>query len=188
MDQDTIIGVGQTLFKQGEKGGDLYFIKTGEVELSVRDEDTGQEAVVAVVGPKSVIGTMSFLEGEPRSATAKVKSELTCIKVSQVQRDRMLKSIPNWFRILVKDLSSNIRRNNSGFVKLNSDIALLNKKVSARDKQKAKLESDLQSLQKQSEESNKSAEKKELELKVKIKGLEEKITSLQQEINNLKKK
>ena len=187
MDQDITIGAGQTLFRQGEKGGDLYFIKAGEVELTVRDEETGKEAVVAICGPKSVIGTMSFLDDEPRSASAVVKSEIKCIKVSQLQRDRMLKSIPNWFRILVKDLSGNIRRTNKGFIKLNAEIDLLKKKVSARDKQKSKLESDLENARSQNEDANKKAKKKESELLEEIKSLQEKVVGLQNEIANLKK-
>jgi CRP-like cAMP-binding protein len=69
--QETTFGNGQQLFRQGEKGGELYFIKSGKVELTVRNDATGESAVVAVVGDKSVLGTMSFLEGDLRSATAK---------------------------------------------------------------------------------------------------------------------
>ena len=96
MDKVITIGAGREIFKQGEKGGDLYFIKEGEVDLLVRDEDSGREAIVATLGPKSVMGTMSFLEGDPRSATAKTKTELKFIKISHVQRDRMLKSVPSY--------------------------------------------------------------------------------------------
>ena len=187
MDQDITIGAGQTLFRQGEKGGDLYFIKAGEVELSVRDEETGKEAIVAICGPKSVIGTMSFLEDEPRSASAKVKSEIKCIKICQLQRDRMMKSIPNWFRILVKDLSGNIRRTNKSFIKLNAEIDLLKKKVSARDKQKSKLESDLESARAQIEDVENNAKKKEESLLEEIKSLQKKVVGLQSELANLKK-
>ena len=66
-EKEVTIGAGQVLFRQNEKGGDLYFIKTGTVELTVRNEETGEEAMVAVIGDRSVVGTMSFLEGEPRA-------------------------------------------------------------------------------------------------------------------------
>ena len=83
-DKEVTIGEGQVLFRQNEKGGDLYFIKTGTVELSVRDEETGTEAIVATIGDRSVIGTMSFLEGAPRSATAIAKGEVKLVRVSEV--------------------------------------------------------------------------------------------------------
>ncbi|MFK7823306.1 MAG: cyclic nucleotide-binding domain-containing protein [Oligoflexales bacterium] len=186
MDQDITIGAGQTLFRQGEKGGDLYFIKAGEVELSVRDEETGKEAIVAICGPKSVIGTMSFLEDEPRSASAKVKSEIKCTKISQLQRDRMMKTIPNWFRILVKDLSGNIRRTNKIFIKLNAEIDLLKKKVGARDKQKSKLEADLEISRTQAEDIGAKAKKKEESMLEEIKSLQKKVVNLQAELANPK--
>ena len=142
MDKVITIGAGQIIFKQGDKGGDLYFINEGEVDLLVRDEETGREAVVATLGPKSVMGTMSFLEGDPRSATAKAKSEIKCIKISQVQRDRMLTSVPSWFRILIKDLSQNLRRINTLYIKMTADMTLLQKKLGVRDKQKVRQEED----------------------------------------------
>lgn len=140
MDKQTIIGAGQTIFKQGEKGGDLYFISEGEVDLYVRDEDSGKEAIVATLGPKSVMGTMSFLEGDPRSATAKAKTELKCVKISQMQRDRMLTSVPSWFRILIKDLSGNLRRLNTEYIRITNEMTLLKKRFDVKEKQKERQE------------------------------------------------
>ena len=78
-DKEVTIGEGQVLFRQNEKGGDLYFIKTGTVELSVRDEETGTEAIVATIGDRSVIGTMSF-RGAPRSAATIAKGEVKLVR------------------------------------------------------------------------------------------------------------
>lgn len=130
---DVTFGQGQTLFRQGEKGGELFFIKTGKVELSVRGEQ-GDEAVVAVVGEKSVLGTMSFLENDPRSATAKTLSEVKAVVVNQAQREKLLKSVPAWFAVLVKDLSSSLRRLNGEFAQLKAENERLKKRVEALKK------------------------------------------------------
>ena len=47
-------GSGQVLFREGEKGGNLFFIKSGQVELSVKDKTTSETVVVGVVGEQSV--------------------------------------------------------------------------------------------------------------------------------------
>jgi CRP-like cAMP-binding protein len=127
--QESVFGQGQTLFRQGEKGGDLYFIKTGKVELSVRDNDTGQTAVVAVVGDKNVLGTMSFLEGDERSATAKCLTEVHAVVIQAAKREALLKTVPAWFAILVKDLAATLRRQNLEVTHLKAENETLKKRL-----------------------------------------------------------
>lgn len=130
---ETTIGQGQTLFRQGEKGGELYFIKADKVELSVRNEQ-GETAVVAVLGEKSVLGTMSFLEGDARSATAKALTEVRAVVINQAQREKLLKTVPAWFAVLVKDLSSSLRRINVEYAHLKTENEGLKKRVEALKK------------------------------------------------------
>ncbi len=127
-DQETSFGIGQVLFKQGEKGGDLYFIKSGQVELTVRSE-AGETAVVAVLGERSVIGTMSYLEGEPRSATAKCLTEVKAVVVKQGVRERLLATIPKWFFVVVKDLSGNLRKLDEKYANILAENETLKKRV-----------------------------------------------------------
>ena len=130
---ETTIGQGQTLFRQGEKGGELFFIKSGKVELTVRN-DAGESAVVAVLGTKSVLGTMSFLEGDPRSATAKALTEVKAVVVNEAQRERMLKAMPAWLGVLIKDLSTNLRRINVEYAHLKAENEVLQKRVASYKK------------------------------------------------------
>lgn len=124
-------GAGQELFRQGESGGELFFIQKGKVELTVFNKDTGESAVVATINEKAVLGTMSFMEGEPRSATAKALTDVECVIVTQTQREKMLAEIPAWFKILVKDLSGNLRHLNLKYTELQSQNQQLEKKFQA---------------------------------------------------------
>ncbi len=146
MEKLVTIGSGRTLFKQGDKGGDLYFIKSGTVELSVRDPETGDEAIVATLGARAVIGTMSFLENDPRSATAIAKTELQVVIVSQVQRDKLLTQVPTWFQVLLKDQSASLRRLNDQFVKVKNEGKLIDKKLKVKEKQKAESDAEIEKL------------------------------------------
>lgn len=135
MGQKTVTyGVGQELFRQGDTGGELFFIQKGRVELTVRHESTGEAAVVAVVEDKSVLGTMSFMEGELRSATAKALTEVECVIVNQVQREKMLEAVPPWFKILVKDLSGNLRKLNLKYTELKARFEAAEKKLKSLQK------------------------------------------------------
>ena len=120
---------GDVLFKQGTKGGDLFFIKKGSVELNVRDAESGNERVIATVNERSVLGTMSFLEGEPRSATATCKTDVTCVLVTQTHRENLLKQVPAWFKVLLKDLSGNLRSLNEQHVRVVAENEILQKRV-----------------------------------------------------------
>ncbi len=124
-------GAGQELFRQGETGGELYFVQKGKVELTVFNKDSGESAVVATISEKAVLGTMSFMEGEPRSATAKALTDVECIIVTQVQREKMLAEIPTWFKILVKDLSGNLRQINAKYIELQNLNQAMERKIQA---------------------------------------------------------
>ena len=138
--KEVTYGEGQVLFRQGEKGGKLYFIKSGEVELVVKDQNNQAEAVVATVGAQSVLGTMTFLENEPRSATAKVIQEVTCIEVNEMQREKLLASVPDWFKVLLKDLSRNLRRLNNEYTVTFGKLEDMTKKYNAAIKKIEALE------------------------------------------------
>lgn len=125
----TIIGQGNRLFRQGDKGGELYVIKSGQVELTVQNESTGESAVVAIVDAPTVLGTMTFLEGDPRSATAKALTEVKCVIVNQEQRKVLLKQTPGWLRALIKDMAFNLRRLNSDFTTLTNENEKLKKRL-----------------------------------------------------------
>jgi CRP/FNR family transcriptional regulator len=127
-DQESTFGQGQVLFKQGEKGGDLYFIKAGKIELTVRAA-TGESAVVAELGERSVLGTMSFLEGDARSATAKCLTEVKAVVIKAGQREKLLKTIPNWFFLIVKDLSASLRRLDEKYAALVAENDALKKRI-----------------------------------------------------------
>lgn len=63
----------EVLFRQGDPGGVIYLVVSGEVEVRIR-KLSGDERVVSLLGPGSFIGEISFLLGAARSATAAVRT------------------------------------------------------------------------------------------------------------------
>jgi uncharacterized membrane protein len=60
---------GQTLFQAGEPGDSLFVVRSGEIELYIKDT-TGQKIVLNVVRSGEMFGELSLLDSGPRSATA----------------------------------------------------------------------------------------------------------------------
>ncbi len=61
---------GETLFRAGDAGDATYWIDEGEIRLEVPRPELDSDSVLAVLGPGSILGELSLLDGLPRSATA----------------------------------------------------------------------------------------------------------------------
>jgi len=59
---------GQVIFSQGDDGNTLFVLESGRVKVEV-DAESGQRAVVAVLGPGDCFGELALIDGEPRSAS-----------------------------------------------------------------------------------------------------------------------
>ena len=60
---------GETLFNVGDFGESMYIVKSGEIELFIKDT-TGQKIVLKVADDDDIFGEISMLDNRPRSATA----------------------------------------------------------------------------------------------------------------------
>src|SRR2546426_12146372 len=76
IDQHSVLA-GEIIFHGGDLGDALYIVRSGEVELFVKDT-AGQKIVLTVAVKNDLFGELSMLDARPRSATAQalVDSEL----------------------------------------------------------------------------------------------------------------
>ena len=84
---------GHVLFRVGDPGDSLYLIRSGEVEVYVKN-DTGQRIVLETAGPKDFFGEMSLLDGGPRTASVVVSQDLEAIRVDRNDIHRLLEKHP----------------------------------------------------------------------------------------------
>jgi CRP/FNR family transcriptional regulator, cyclic AMP receptor protein len=77
---------GQLLFQTGEPGESLYIVRSGEIELFIKDT-AGQKIVLNVVRSGEMFGELSLLDSGPRSATA---TALTETELLVLDRDDLL--------------------------------------------------------------------------------------------------
>lgn len=61
---------------QGQTNNTMYIIKTGRVDVLIRNAD--EEKVVATLGAGTFFGERALLRNEPASATIRSATELAC--------------------------------------------------------------------------------------------------------------
>ena len=80
------LAAGDTLFKAGEPGEALYVVRSGEVELFIKDT-AGQRIALAIAGAGEMFGELALLDAGPRTATAIALSD---VELLELDRDDLL--------------------------------------------------------------------------------------------------
>lgn len=86
---------------EGEKGSSLFIVGEGALEVLKRQKD-GTDLRVNTIYPGDIIGEMSLLTGEPRSATVRSISRSTVYEIGKKQYEPLIKARPE----IVEDLAS----------------------------------------------------------------------------------
>ena len=94
---------GAVLTRQGQAGGIAFVIASGRAEV-VRG---GRR--LARLGPGDVVGELSLIDGEPRSATVKAVDDLEVLEISAKDLERLLRKAPSVRRKLLEALSERLR-------------------------------------------------------------------------------
>ena len=100
---------GKIIFQAGDPGDALFIIKSGEVELYVKDT-AGQKIILTVVEKNDLFGELSMLDSRPRSATA---AALTDCELFLLDRDDLLllfKKQPDAALNMLAAMSSMLRK------------------------------------------------------------------------------
>ncbi|MBN2378888.1 Crp/Fnr family transcriptional regulator [candidate division WOR-3 bacterium] len=72
---------GENLFKEGDTGEVMYFIRKGKIKISIGQED--QEKVLAILKDGDFFGEMAVLDGSPRNADASAIEETDLIIIDK---------------------------------------------------------------------------------------------------------
>src|ERR1043166_3398108 len=65
---------GETLFRYGEPGDTMYFVRSGTVKFTTRNH-AGEEILLEEVGEGRFFGEVALLDGGARTASAIARSE-----------------------------------------------------------------------------------------------------------------
>jgi len=83
----------QPIFWIGDPGSDFFIVQRGEVVLLYQDE-VGREATLGVLGPGEFFGEISLLDGGPRTATARARTDVELLSLGREQFHEFLRRHP----------------------------------------------------------------------------------------------
>jgi CRP-like cAMP-binding protein len=87
------LGPHERVIVQGLRGTSMFAVVDGEVEVLVRGDD-GHDRRVATLGAGSLVGEISVLTGEPRTATVRAITGATLYELGPRQYERLVRSRP----------------------------------------------------------------------------------------------
>jgi uncharacterized membrane protein len=87
------LSAGETLFNAGEPGESLYVVRSGEVDLFIKDT-AGQRIPLAMVGAGEVFGELALLDRSPRTATAIAMTDSTLLELDREDLLLLFQSSP----------------------------------------------------------------------------------------------
>jgi acyl-CoA reductase-like NAD-dependent aldehyde dehydrogenase len=85
---------GEAIMAQGTSGSECFLITDGEVRLEVERPDFDSDGVIAHLGPGTLVGEFSLLDGRPRSASAYAGTEVTALVLSETALGRLCRDDP----------------------------------------------------------------------------------------------
>lgn len=84
---------GEMLFEAGDPGDCIYVIRSGEVEIYIRDT-TGRRIVLENAGVGKFVGELSLLDGGPRTASVIVTEDLEALKIDREDLNQLFSAHP----------------------------------------------------------------------------------------------
>ena len=99
---------GETLFLEGDAAGEVLVLMSGEVKISVASMD-GREVILDVLEPGALIGELSAIDGQPRSATVVALSAVEVLAVAAGPFNDFLDRHPEVLRQLLLEVIQRLR-------------------------------------------------------------------------------
>jgi len=99
---------GAALFREGEHSEGVLAVLTGRVKVSFFT-DQGREIVLAVRGPGELLGELSTIDGEPRSATGTALGPVEALAVAAEAFTTFLEEYPRVALVLLRTVSRRLR-------------------------------------------------------------------------------
>ena len=95
------------IFGEGDPGDKMYVVRSGEVQI----EQDG--IVVETLGQDGIFGEMALIDGMPRSATARAKTEAELIPITERTFLFLVHETPFFALAVMRTLAERLRRSRS---------------------------------------------------------------------------
>jgi signal transduction histidine kinase len=101
----------QVIFKEGDAGDGIFFVKDGVVQISAV-AGYGDSKVLSRIPPGELFGEMAVLDNKPRSATATAEESTTVYFITRTDMEMLLDRTPRLAGALAKEIIRRFRQFN----------------------------------------------------------------------------
>ena len=99
-----IYATGEIIIQEGEINRDFFVLNEGIVEISTKDENG--KYILNEIEPPEIFGELSFLTGQPRTATAKTKTRSEVLVFEYEFLKNQIATLPEWIKPVLNALIS----------------------------------------------------------------------------------
>jgi CRP-like cAMP-binding protein len=93
-------GPGDIVFRQGDRGDQMFIVKSGVLEVLTKQADTGEMTPVAYLGSGEVLGELALLTGSPRSASVRSPEHAELFTIEKPVFLDLMETLPAFARNL----------------------------------------------------------------------------------------
>ena len=102
------LAAGKILFRAGATGDGCYRVEDGLLKVTMVSR-SGAERILQFLGPSAIVGELSTIDGQPRSATVAAVRDATLSSVSRAEFEAFAEEHPEVYKSLVKLLARRLR-------------------------------------------------------------------------------
>jgi CRP-like cAMP-binding protein len=121
---------GDVLMKEGDTSNSMYWVQAGTMRL-YKKKGTGF-IELGIVHSGEVVGEMSFLDNQPRSASVEALQHCDIVEIPRGKFDEFLAQQPSWMKSLVQTLVKRLRTTNNRVRELESASTVYTKDDAGR--------------------------------------------------------
>jgi CRP/FNR family cyclic AMP-dependent transcriptional regulator len=100
---------GETLFERGDAGDGCYWLRGGVLAICVSSA-TGEQRILAILGPGAIVGELAMIDGLPRSASVLAVRDCELTFVSRAAFTELLHRHPELYIDIVTTLAARLRQ------------------------------------------------------------------------------
>lgn len=120
------IEAGKVLFSEGDLANEMVVVLEGCLEVYKRGRN-GLEARLAVLGPGDVVGEMSLVDIQPRSANVRAAEDSSVVTVSHADIAKVYREDPESYTLMVlniaREISIRLRRMDDMLANVSTELS-----------------------------------------------------------------
>ncbi len=94
------------VFLENDEGDDLYMLAEGTVKIEMKAPDGSlQGDSIELIGPGKIFGEFSFIDGDVRSASARVQEDSRILVLPRMHFDAVIKAKPAAAAIIMRNIA-----------------------------------------------------------------------------------